>query len=99
MSLAALASSSPNRAIARRAPVSEARSSSGCLFCSGITNSHVYFSYIVAYLARMGRWIFITLCILLLVAGTYWFLQKTGIEHCQQIGKSWDYAGWKCNTG
>jgi hypothetical protein len=36
---------------------------------------------------------------LLLVAGTYWFLQKTGIEHCQKIGKSWDYAGWKCNTG
>jgi len=32
-------------------------------------------------------------------AGTYWFLQKTGIEHCQKIGKSWDYAGWKCNTG
>jgi hypothetical protein len=46
----------------------------------------------------MGRWIYITLCILLLVAGTYWFLQKAGIENCQKMGKSWDYAGWKCQT-
>ncbi|WP_160353780.1 hypothetical protein [Sphingorhabdus profundilacus] len=47
----------------------------------------------------MGRWIFITLCILLLVAGGYWYLKREGIQSCNAIGGEWDYARWKCNSG
>ncbi len=47
----------------------------------------------------MGRWIFMTLCIILLVAGGYWLLQHEGISACDDVGGSWDYSRWKCNNG
>jgi hypothetical protein len=53
----------------------------------------------MGYAAQMGRWIFMTLCILLLVAGGYWLLQHEGIQSCNQLGGDWDYARWKCNSG
>jgi hypothetical protein len=48
--------------------------------------------------AAMGRWIFVIACILLFVAGGYWFLQHTGVDKCNEIGGVWDYARWTCNT-
>ncbi len=39
------------------------------------------------------------LCILLLVAGSYWLLQNEGISSCNDIGGEWDYSRWKCDTG
>jgi hypothetical protein len=53
----------------------------------------------MGYTFRMGRWIFITLCILLLVAGGYWLLQHEGIQSCAQYGGEWDYARWTCKSG
>ena len=53
----------------------------------------------MGYAHRMGRWIFLTLCIVALVAGGYWLLQHEGIKSCNNIGGEWDYARWKCNTG
>lgn len=47
----------------------------------------------------MGRWIFMILCIILLVAGGYWLLQHEGISGCNDIGGEWDYARWTCNSG
>jgi hypothetical protein len=44
----------------------------------------------------MGRWIRIIVIILLLVAGAYWFLERKGIESCQQQGRAWDYARQAC---
>ncbi len=46
----------------------------------------------------MGRWIFGIIVILLLVAGTYWFLQHKGVQNCYDNGGEWDYRRWKCDT-
>jgi hypothetical protein len=53
----------------------------------------------MGYEPLMGRWIFMTLCILILVAGGYWFLQQEGVGSCSDVGGRWDYSRWKCETG
>jgi hypothetical protein len=45
----------------------------------------------------MGRWIVMALCILLIVAGTYWFLQHSAVASCEDAGGVWDYSRWTCN--
>jgi hypothetical protein len=47
----------------------------------------------------MGRWIFMTLCIIALVAGGYWLLQHEGRNSCADVGGRWDYSRWKCDAG
>jgi hypothetical protein len=50
-------------------------------------------------LRSMGKWIKIVIIILMLVAGSYWFLQHEGVKRCQANGGEWDYPRWACNTG
>lgn len=47
----------------------------------------------------MGRWIFMTLCVILVVAGGYWLLQNAGVSRCSEYGGEWDYSRWKCDNG
>jgi hypothetical protein len=62
-------------------------------------DSSIYFGADWVMFPLMGRWIFITLCIVALVVGGYWLLQHEGIQNCNNVGGDWDYARWKCNTG
>ena len=52
----------------------------------------------MGYVTVMGRWITITVVILLLVAGTSWLLKREGVENCNDRGGDWDYARWACDT-
>lgn len=45
----------------------------------------------------MGKWIRLVVIIGLIVAGTYWFLQRKGIAACQANGGDWSYSRWTCD--
>ena len=45
----------------------------------------------------MGRWLSVIIAILLVVAGGYWLLNRTGSHACYEKGGSWDSTHLRCN--